>query len=142
MTITDPVQVWFETTCTIIDADAELRALFGRTTDLCLPWDDFTVDGPLPVIALQVIESTPLGNTDRRVTLQCSAYAAKQSDANKTIAYLDFSLLKYPAYNARGLQVGRDPSTRAVRRWPGADPRQDDAAVCRADVDLTFLIPG
>lgn len=142
MTIVDPVQTWLEATYAIIDADTELRTLFGRTTDLAIPWDDFTLNGPLPVIALQVVDSSPRGNTDRQVTLQCSVFAPLQSACNKAIKHLDTALLIYPKYAAQGVQVGRDPTTPAVRRWPGADPRQDDAAVSRADVDLAFLIPG
>ena len=142
MTITDPVQLWLESTYAIIDADLELRTLFGRNADLCLPWNDFTLDGPVPVIALQLVDSTPLGNTDRQVVLQCSVFAQLQSVCNKAVQQLETIVLRYPTYAGAGIQVGRDPSTPPRRRWPGGEARQDESAVCRADLDVAFLIAG
>ena len=142
MTTIDPVQAWSEHTVAIVTADAELRTLMGRTSGLIVPWSTFTLDGPLPVICYaEIAGPSPLSSRTQRFTAGFAVFAASRSLANTICKRLD-NLLKYPAYAARGADIARDPASPADRSWPPAEPRQDDAAQFRADVDLTFLVPG
>jgi hypothetical protein len=139
--MSDRVQQWREATVAIVNADATLQTLCGRSTNLIVPWAALTLDGALPVIAYQAISA---GGTDffpTRLRTQFSVFGALESVCNAVCARLD-ALLRNPAYSARSMDVGRDNASPPDRQWPDADPRQDDAAVARADIDITFLIAG
>lgn len=141
MAVIDPVQDWSEHTVTIVNADSELRTLMGRPTQLIVPWESLNVDGALPIIAYDTVSFKPLASRQQRLVTQFSVYGASKSVCNRICKRLD-DLLKYPMYAALGGEVGRDPANVADRQWPSADPRQDDAALYRADIDLTFLLTG
>ncbi len=142
MPTVDPVQAWAEHTVAIVNADAELRTLMGRTSQLIVPWEAFVVDGALPMIAYGEVSFVP-GSSSRaqRLTAQFAAFGAVKSVCNTLCARLN-TLLRYPAYAARGADIAQDPASLADRRWPPAQARQDDAALYRADIDLTFLLTG
>jgi hypothetical protein len=138
----DPVQTWREHTVAIVNADAELRTLMGRTVGLIVPWASFKVDGPLPMIAYASISGPrPRSSRAQSFTAGFAVYAATEALANTICARLD-AVLRYPAYAARGADIGRDPANPPDRAWPPAEARQDDAAQARADIDLSFLLPG
>ncbi len=141
MTTVDRVQQWREATVYIVNADSELRTLCGRTSLLIVPWDNLDLDGDLPVIAYQAVASGPQSYFVDRIRAQFSVFGPLEATCNTICARLE-KLLRNPAYTARGLDVGRDGASPPDRQWPGADPRQDDAAVARADIDITFLIAG
>lgn len=142
MPTVDVVNTWRETTVAIVNADAELRTLMNRNAGLIVPWDGFKVDGPLPMIAYQTIGGLrPVSSKAQALTSTFAVFAATESLANTICARLD-AVLRYPAYATRGVEFGRDPTTPPSRSWPGAEPRQDDAAQARADIDITFLLTG
>lgn len=137
----DPVQAWSEHTVAIVNGDAELRALMGRTVQLIVPWDAFVVDGALPMIAYDTSDFSPGSTQAQRLRVQFAVHGASKGNCNTICARLT-ALLRYPAYAARGADLAQDPASPAVRTWPPAEPRQDDAALYRADIDLTFLLTG
>ncbi|GAB1340883.1 hypothetical protein [Gemmatimonas sp.] len=142
MPTVDNVHALLEHTVALVNGDAELRTLMGRNAGLIVPWQALTVDGPLPIIAYTPITGgTPLSSRAERYTLGFSVHAATSSVANTICARLK-ALLRSPAYAARGADIARDPTSAPTRAWPDADPRQDDAAIARADIDLTFLVAG
>ncbi|HYW30579.1 MAG TPA: hypothetical protein VE869_03655 [Gemmatimonas sp.] len=141
MPTVDPVQVWTEHTVAIVNADAECRTLAGRTAGLIIPFESFRVDGPVPVIVYNEVSFVPRASSSLRLRVQFSVFGATKAVCNTLCARLA-DLLRYPAYAARGADIARDPSSVPVRRWPSAEPRMDDAAQYRADVDLTFLLAG
>lgn len=141
MTTVDRIQRWREATVAIVDADTELRTLMGRTSGLILPWDNLTLDGALPIVAYQALAGGGHGYFPTRVRTQFSVFGPLESTCNTICARLE-AVLRNPAYTARGMDVGRDNASPPDRQWPGADPRQDDAAVARADIEITFLIAG
>ncbi len=142
MPTVDPVQTLCEHVVAVVNGDAELRTLMGRTAGLIVPWGSFALDGPLPMIAYEPISGpTPVSSRSQRVVLAFAVYAATRSLANTCCMRLA-ALLRYPAFAARGADIGRDPANPPSRSWPPAEPRQDDAAQARADIDLTFFVPG
>ena len=142
MTVTvDRAQLWREKTVANIDADPELRSLMERTQYLVVPWNGFLLDGDLPIIAYQAIGYGAQSHFTDRLRAQFSVFGPAEAVCNTICARLD-ALLRNPAYAARGLDVGRDNATPSDRQWPDADPRQDDSAIARADIDITFLIAG
>lgn len=142
MTTVDFVQTWREHTVAIVNADSELRTLMGRTSGLILPWESFTIDSPTPVIAyLTISGGKSRAHNTRAMSASFAVHAGDMHTANTICARLE-ALLKYPAYGARGANIGRDSGTDPVRSWPSADAREDDAAIARADIDLSFLIAG
>lgn len=141
MPTVDPVQAWSEHTVALINADSELRTLMGRTTQLVVPWEAFVVDGPVPMIAYAEVAFTGGSSRAERLTAQFAVFGPVKSTCNTICARLK-TLLRFPAYAARGADIAQDPATLPDRRWPPAAARQDDAAVYRADIDLTFLLTG
>lgn len=142
MPTADPVQTLCEHVVPLVNGDTELRTIMGRNAGLIVPWGAFSVDGPLPMIAYEPISGpTPLSSRAQRVVIGFAVYAPLRSTANTICARLT-ALLRYPAFAARGADIGRDASSPPSRSWPPAEPRQDDAAQARADIDLTFLVPG
>jgi hypothetical protein len=141
MTTVDRVQLWRIATVAIIESDGDLRTQMGRNTDLITPWESLTLDEPLPIIAYQALAGTGRGYFPTRLRAQFSVFGASEGVCNTVCERLD-ALLRNPAYTLQGLDVGRDNASPPDRQWPGADPRQDDAATARADIDITFLIAG
>lgn len=141
MATVDLVQLWRVATVALINADEELRTLCGRTSHLVVPWDAFDLDGALPMIAYQSLASGAQSYFITRLRTQFSVFGPSEGVCNVICKRLD-DLLRNPAYTTRGMDVGRDNTSPPDRQWPGADPRQDDAAVARADIDITYLIAG
>lgn len=141
MAINDPIETVLEAIVTIVNADAELRTLLGRTTGLVVPWEAFDPSVVLPVLVYAPISAVPVWTAVTRLEIQFSAFGATRILVNKAVARLT-ALLTTTAFAARGLDVCRDPDVPAVRQWPGADPSLADLALARADHSLTFLITG
>lgn len=140
MPITDQVQLVNEAIVAIVNADTELRTLFGRTTKLVVAWDTLQLDGALPVIAYIPISSVQLYENTNRLVVQFAAFGTTQTQVNKAVTRL-IGILTVPNFAARGVAVYRDTDSPASRSWPGADSTPDDSVVARADLTLTFLIP-
>lgn len=138
---TDVVQRWAEATVAVVNADATLRTLMGRTAGLITPWESFTVDSKIPLVVYETILGGAAHSTkSQRLEVSFAVFAGDRAKANAIVERLDV-LLRFPAYLTQALEVSRVPgSTR--RRWPSADPRQDDPAQSRADLDITFIVPG
>lgn len=138
----DPLQLLKEKVVALVNADAELRTLMGRTSDLIVLWDAMAGDGPLPIIAyLPIAGPTPRSHRAVSYRLGFAVFAADDDKPNTICERLQ-ALLKYPAFAAIGADIAHDNARQPERSWPPAEPRLDDAAQYRADIDLSFLVPG
>jgi hypothetical protein len=140
MSIVDPVQNAIEAAVAIINADTELRTLFGRTSQLIVPWESLA-DAPSPVIAYAVVFHSPAWTNTARLQVQFASFGATSSVVNKAAARVAL-ILTYTAFAARGLEVARDPESLPARSWPDASPLVEDASIARADITLSFIITG
>lgn len=141
MAITDPLDLFLNAIVTIVNADTELRALFGRSAALIVPWEQFDTGTVLPVLAYTPVSSVPKYTNATSVEVQFSAFGATRDVVNKAVVRLP-AILTTAAFAARSVEACRDPDVPAVRQWPGADPMLSDAALARADHSLSFLITG
>jgi hypothetical protein len=141
MTIVDPVQPVLEASVAILDADADLRTLFARTTDIVIPWDTLKVETTLPVICYLPATFVPLYHRVARLAMQFACFSPSRAVANSAMQGV-LQALTTPAFALRGLEVSRDPDVPPVRQWPTADPVMSDTAEWRADLLVSFLIPG
>lgn len=140
MAITDPVQQTLEAALAILEADTELRTLFGRTSVLVVPWETYATSTALPVLVYLPVTAVPLWEGVQRLELQFSCFAATTRVANLAVVRAH-QVLTLPAFTARGVSVARDPDSAPVRTWPSADALLSDDAERRADISLTFLLP-
>lgn len=141
MAIVDPVQVFIEHTVTIVNADAELRTLFARPTGtLIVPWESLKATPPVPMIAYKTVAHGPVSINVSRLDVQFSVFAPRSADCNKATKRLN-DVLRTPSYASLSLDIARDPDSPPLRQWPDANPSLDNAAVARADIGITFLIP-
>lgn len=141
MAITDPTSAVVDAIVLIVNADTELRTLFGRNSGLIQAWESFAPSSPVPVVLYDETDFSPLYTNVSRFDVQFSAFAADKATANAAVARVE-QLLRAPAFIARGLDVARDPERPYGRSWPGAEPGLSDMALRRADLSLTFLITG
>lgn len=138
----DPLQQLTEAVVRVINADPELRTLMGRTSNLIVHWESLADDGPLPMIAyLPLAGPTPRSHRTVAFRLGFAAFAATDAMPNTLCERLR-TLLRYPAFQAAGAEIAQDKTRQPERSWPPAEPRLDDAAQFRADIDLSFIVPG
>lgn len=138
----DPLQHLKESVVRVVNADPELRTLMGRSSQLIVHWESFEDNGPLPMIAYLPIAG-PVLRSHRSVGYRLGfAVFAATDDQPNTICERLQRLLRYPAFQAIGADIAQDKARQPERSWPPAEPRLDDAAQFRADIDLSFIVPG
>jgi hypothetical protein len=138
----DPLQQLKEAVVRVVNADPELRTLMSRTSNLIVHWESLDDNGPLPMIAyLSLSGPTPRSHRTVSYRLGFAVFAATD-DVPNTICERLRTLLRYPAFHAAGAEIAQDKSRQPERSWPPAEPRLDDAAQFRADIDLSFIVPG
>ena len=139
MPATDVIQKLDEAVVTIVNADATMRTLCGRSTGLIAPWQDIG-DATLPIIVYQLVVADQVGGLgDARVaTMTLGAFSEgnnAKANANALMERLE-QLLTYTALATQGLDA-------AVRRWTRrgiADNLFDTRNVRRADGDCEIWI--
>lgn len=143
MAVVDRAQDLVEAIRDILTADAEIRALAGRTTDIVVPWDDLAVDGAVPIVAYALRDTEPAvrgaGLNTERIAVQYACFAKTKRDANRLAARIP-KVLTWSAFNARSLDACLDPERAYSRLWPPHDPGPTSLARARADVTVTVLV--
>jgi len=140
MSATDIVQKLDEALVTIVNADATMRTLCGRSTGLVAPWQDIgTATFPIIVYQLLVmVEGGGLGD-ERTGTYTFTAFSEgnnAKANANAIMERLE-QLVTYNALFAQGLDAA---ATRWTRRGVSENVFADTRNVRRADGDLEIWI--
>lgn len=139
MTATDIVQKLDEAVVAIVNADATMRTLCGRSTGLIVPWQD--IGGlTLPVVVYQLVtadQTGGLGDT-RLITLTFTAWSEgnhAKANANALMERLE-QVLVFQNLAGQGLDA-------AEQRWTRrgiAESPLGSRNVRRADGDLQVWI--
>lgn len=135
----------------IVNADATLRTLMGRTTRLLVRWQDLQLDGPLPVIAYSLIgfEQTGADDDTREGTVQFSVVAAETNDATGALGKAEAIVERLEAlsWSVLLLAQGVDGAPVRLTRRPDQEagdgdsgPREGTRGLAREDLDIAFAI--
>lgn len=135
------VAAFFPAVVAILNANAALRTLFGRTTALCIPWDTLEKNTAIPVIAYHGLDGTNSWEGTDVLQIQLSCWARSQVTTDQAIA-IACNALTLPAFKVQGVDCAPQPGVRPRLTWPGADTEQGDPAEARSDASLSFLITG
>lgn len=139
MTIVDTITPVVHALVAILNADADLRTLFGRTAGLVVPWETLSPSTGLPVLTYALIATAPASFGVDQLQVQVTCFAASRATATLAITRV-VQALTSPAFAAQSVEVAINPDALPVRSWPDADPLLFDTADARADVTLSFLI--
>lgn len=139
MTTTDIDQLCRDAITSILDADAGVRAITGRTTKNCVPSRD-GISIAEPVITLQFLGMTEIGgagdNRRPRYRLTCWARGnGAQRKANDLAERIEQAITQ-PALSAAG--INGYPLTRSRSSGPLPETPSGET-VGRADLDLTLI---
>lgn len=145
--ITDSPQAVREALVSIVNADAELRTLFGRTTNLIVPEGTRQVSEtkPLPMITYTVTRVTRAASGYLAMDLEFSAFAPTDGMCGKAVTQLQALFcsagVTWNAFGALGLQVCPNPSSLPVQIRAGIQSEPGESAECRAELLCSLLIP-
>lgn len=138
---TDIEQRLAEALVAIVDADAGVQGLTGRTVGNLVPWQ---TAGRIvyPVLLYQMVQLAETGGAgDTRTALVQVTALAEGNDAGSTARALMERVelgVTQPLLAAQGIDAA---PTRRLRRQVSIDPRQDGSrGIARADMDLTLYL--
>lgn len=141
MPTTDIEQRTIEAVTDILDDDAGVQAITGRTTKNCLPQHSLT-QAQLPVLTYFVVGTQEIGGTgdNRLITIQWSAYAegdGADATARALLERIELGLTQ-PLMAAKGLDGMPYPGGR--RRYPGPIDPEISRALVRLNLDQDFWV--
>lgn len=137
--ITDPVQNFIVAMVAIVEGDAELRTLFGRTARIIVAWNTLAKSPLTPVLTWAPIVATESGDFRDQVEVQLTAFAKSEDIANKAVFQCK-KILTNPAFAAKGIGAAPVQAHPRTRRWDGASAVESDNTEAQADVTLAFTI--
>lgn len=138
------VQGLIDAVVAIVNSDATLRTLFGRTSDLLTHAEDLAVDPVTPLLVFKPQRVRRAESGFAEVPIEFTAFAATPTVANRAcarLAELFFTPgVTWALFNANGAPgVVQSPTAEPVLDWPDVAPTPDDAAPCCASITLAFL---
>ena len=119
----------------VATADAGVQAVTGRATRNLVAWRDLGAAPALPVAAYHVVTAVPLGAGWWRATVQITAAAATEEQANALLAALSAALTA-PAFAA--LPTPLDAYRESDREARRAVDYDTDEGAARADLDVSL----
>jgi hypothetical protein len=136
--VSDAVQRVNEALVAIVNADATIRTLTGRTSGNLVPWSQAGT-GTLPTTAYQLVVDSPVGDGQvRRMQYQLDAFA-DGNGAGATVNALADALIEGISVTALATQ-GLDAVVETItRRVLPPDP-EGGRALQRATLDLTLTL--
>lgn len=147
MTIVDPVQKFLEAMVAIIDNDADLRTLLGRTSVLVVPADTLRVAPELPMLVFKQLPTSYDQTGYTAIDIELSCFAATTDVASNAIARFDdnfvpfdLRILTYTQFKTLSVNACPNPTRLPVRDSLGVPEDQSDDAPARSDITLSFLL--
>jgi len=123
----------------ILDSDATLRTVLGRTTKLALPAGNLEIDPAIPVIVYKLAGQDAVSTTiDFRFACVAPLQATADAACDRLAYLFNTAGVTLQLFAARSIDACGNPSRRPSREEPDHD-QESPSTACRADLLCSFL---
>lgn len=138
--MTDRLKTFKDACESILNADAQLQTLLGRTVRLVVPWRSLRPDDRKPVIAYTLVSDVARWEKTNTTVVQFAAFAPTRATTDECVARVA-ALLTWTAFNARGIDAAPDPAQPPSRSEPDEDADLGDEVEAQSVIVITFITP-